>query len=187
MKLRRTVAAGLIKFSALFAAVALSTPVAAEVSNTRHGGFASIHTAHVAATPWQVWEELIHPENWWTHTWSGDAMNLRLDPQAGGCFCEKVPSDESWETGSVEHGRVVAVFPEEMLRLSGSLGPLQSEGLVGTLTVTLAAADGGTRITWEYVVGGAARFDMREMAPVVDRVQGEFLGSFTAWLRQNGA
>ena len=71
---------------------------------------------------------------------------------------------------------MVYAAPGEMLRLRGSLGPLQSEALTGTLTVTLKAVDGGTEIDWTYVVGGHARFSLQELAPVVDGVIGEQFG-----------
>ena len=56
--------------------------------------------------------------------------------------------------------------------LRGSLGPLQSEALVGTLTVTLKPVDGGTELEWVYVVGGYARFSLEQVAPEVDSVVG---------------
>ena len=78
--------------------------------------------------------------------------------------------------------RVIGVMPGAMLRMSGALGPLQSEGLLGTLTVTLEDVEQGTRITWEYVIGGQARFPAAQFAPVVDGVQTEFLTSLVSRL-----
>ena len=177
----RSAATGPIIVGALIAAA----PLSAEVLPAEHGGFASVNSATVSASRWQVWQELLKPEYWWTHTHSGEAMNVRLTPRAGGCLCETVPLEGSWETGSVEHARVVAVIPEQMLRMSGSLGPLQSEGLTGTLTVMLSDVDGGTRISWEYIVGGAGRLDLDDIAPAVDTVQAEFLGSLAEWINQH--
>ena len=71
--------------------------------------------------------------------------------------------------------RVITVMPGRTLRMSGSLGPLQAEGLIGTLTVTLEEVEQGTRINWEYVTGGQARFAAADFAPVVDGVQTKFL------------
>lgn len=183
-----TISSRMVGALALVTAAALPAPAAAEVAAAAGGGFATSHSAVVPASRWQVWEELLHPENWWTHTWSNDPMNLRLDARAGGCFCERVPVEGSWEAGEVEHGRVVALFPEQMLRLNGSLGPLQAEGVTGTLTVTLSeAGQGNTRIQWDYVVGGATRSEMTAMSSAVDKVQGEFLGSFASFIRQGTA
>lgn len=153
----------------------LAAPAAAEVVESSSGGFATRDSAVVAADRQTVWDALIHPEDWWSHTWSADSANLRLDPRAGGCFCETLPDTEGWGEGSVEHMRVITVMPGSTLRMSGSLGPLQAEGLVGTLTVTLEDVEQGTRINWEYVTGGQARFAAADFAPVVDGVQTEFL------------
>lgn len=152
-----------------------ATSASAEIVESAHGGFASTHSVLVAADRGEVWRELLHPEGWWSHTWSGDPANLRLDAYAGGCFCETIPAVDGWPAGSVEHMRVLSVMPGTMLRLSGSLGPLQAEGLTGTLTVTLSAEGEHTRITWDYITGGEARFPVAQFGPVVDGVQAEFL------------
>ncbi len=158
----------------------IAVPVAAEIIESEHGGFASTHSAVVAADRAAVWEELVRPERWWSHTWSNDAANLQLDASAGGCFCETLPATDDWPAGSVEHMRVVMVMPGNTLRMSGSLGPLQAEGLVGTLTVTLTDESAGTRITWDYITGGQARFPVEQFGPVVDSVQAEFLGGLVS-------
>jgi hypothetical protein len=131
-------------------------------------------------TPLDVWQVLIAPAKWWNpvHSYSGDPANMYLDPQAGGCFCELLPkpkgAPEDLRRGSVEHMRVIAAMPPKLLRLSGALGPLQGEALVGTLTVTLKPLpDGGTHLTWSYVVGGYMRMKVDEIAPVVDEVLAE--------------
>ncbi|GAA5051971.1 SRPBCC family protein [Erythrobacter westpacificensis] len=153
----------------------LAAPASAEVVESSTGGFATHDSAVVAADRQAVWEALIHPEDWWSHTWSNDSANLSLDPRAGGCFCETLPAADGWGEGSVEHMRVITVMAGSTLRMSGSLGPLQAEGLTGTLTVTVEDAGAGTRISWDYVTGGEARFPAAQFAPVVDSVQTEFL------------
>ncbi len=164
-----------IAIPASLLAIGFANPAAAEVVESTSGGFATHDSAVVAADRQAVWEELVHPENWWSHTWSDDSANLSLDPVAGGCFCETIPAPGDWPNGSVEHMRVIMVMPGSTLRMSGSLGPLQAEGLAGTLTVTLEDAAEGTRINWDYIVGGEARFPAAQFATVVDGVQSEFL------------
>lgn len=164
------------------AALVSAIPASAEVIESAHGGFATRDSAVVAAERQAVWNALLHPENWWSHTWSGDSANLHLDAQAGGCFCETIPARDGWPAGSVEHMRVLTVMPGSTLRMSGALGPLQAEGLTGTLTVTLEDVDGGTRITWDYISGGEARFPVEQFGPIVDGVQSEFLGELVALL-----
>lgn len=153
-----------------------TVPASAEVVASSAGGFASSHSVIVAADRGVVWAKLVSPQEWWTHSWSGNSANLTLDPNAGGCFCETIPAPDGGAPGSAEHARVVMVLPHSKLRMVGALGPLQSEGVAGTLTVTLTEVDAGTRIEWDYVLGGQSRFSLEQIAPVVDNVQAEFLG-----------
>jgi hypothetical protein len=69
--------------------------------------------------------------------------------RAGGCFCERLK-----DGGSVQHLQVVYAAPGKGLRLRGALGPLQMEGVDGTLAWTLKPAEGGTSVTQSYAVGG---------------------------------
>jgi hypothetical protein len=84
--------------------------------------------------------------------------------------------------GSAEHMRVVMVRPGVTLRMAGALGPLQPEALAGTLTVSLSDERDGTRITWEYVVGGHSRLSLDQLSPVVSGVQAQLLGELVAAL-----
>ena len=85
--------------------------------------------------------------------------------------------------GSVEHMHVVYADPQRgVLRMVGALGPLQGEGLHGTLTITLKPVEGGTRIEWDYVVGGYMRMKSEQIAPMVDKVLGEQLQRLVALL-----
>lgn len=160
------------------AALLAAAPAAAEVTGSGPSGFVSRHEAVVEASPRDVWLALITPSGWWTseHTWSGDAANLVLTPQAGGCFCEKIPEvDEPGRftlEGSVEHMRVIQAYPERALRMRGALGPLQSEPVTGILTVAISEVEAGTRIVWEYNVGGAMRYEVPVIARAVDGVMG---------------
>ena len=67
----------------------------------------------------RVWSALIQPGQWWSsvHTFSHDAHNLTLDPRAGGCWCEALPSG-----GGVRHMAVVYVAPGQTLRVGVSIG-----------------------------------------------------------------
>lgn len=161
----------------LFAA----TSAQAEIVESNVGGFVTRDEAIVDATPKEVWLALISPAKWWNsaHTWSADASNLTLKPQAGGCFCERIPEDPDPAKitleGSVEHMRVIQAYPERALRMRGSLGPLQSEPASGVLTIAISEVDNGTRVVWEYVVGGYMRFPVDVIAPAVDGVMSEQL------------
>ncbi|GGD32170.1 hypothetical protein GCM10010989_02740 [Croceicoccus pelagius] len=172
MHMRSTVLA------AASALAALASPAHAAMEKIGDDGFVTRHTEVVAAEPMAVWAELIQPANWWNgaHSFSGDAENLTLEPRAGGCFCEMLPvSARRAQPGSVRHMEVVFVDPGAAMRLSGALGPLQSEAVDGVLTITMKQVDGGTRILFEYVVGGTMRFPVDQIGPAVDRVIGEQL------------
>lgn len=159
------------------AAAAGSVPASAEVIASSEQGFVSHNEALVAATPAQTWEQIVRPAGWWNgdHSYSGDPANMTLAPVAGGCFCEAIPAAGDAAAGEVEHMRVLYASPGRILRLRGSLGPLQSEAVTGVLTITLLPEDDMTRLRWEYVVGGYMRMPMAELAPIVDQVVGEQL------------
>jgi hypothetical protein len=154
----------------------LAAPAAADVVATTDGTFVSHVEARVPATPAQVWAELLAPARWWdpAHTWSGQAAGLYLDAQATGCFCELLPLPEGAEPGarrgSVEHLHVIHVAPERLLRMTGGLGPLQSEPVSAVLTISLKPEGTGTLIAFDYRVAGLITLKGGEIAGPVDQV-----------------
>lgn len=160
---------------------AFSSPAFAEVKATTDSGFNIVHIAEVAAEPDIIWKRLIAPKNYWSkaHSWSGSSEGFYIDAQAGGCFCElfqeKGADGKTKTTGSVEHMRVIFAQPGKVLRMQGALGPLQSEAVLGTLTVAIEPLKGGTgsKVSFSYVVGGYMRYKTAEIAPAVDKVLGE--------------
>ncbi|MBA4165384.1 MAG: hypothetical protein C0510_12295 [Erythrobacter sp.] len=174
--------------AAAICAASLAIPAHAEVVESTTGGFVTRDAAVVKASPKEAWLALIAPRNWWSsaHTWSGDAANLTLAPKAGGCFCERIPEvadpDRITLEGSVEHMRVIQAYPERALRMEGALGPLQSEAVTGILTIAISEVEEGTRIVWEYVVGGHMRFEIPVIAKAVDGVLSQQLAGLAASL-----
>ena len=175
-----------IRFRATLAGVALavSAPLAAEVTDSSADHFVTRDSVTVKAALKAAWLMLIKPEEWWddTHTWSGSASNLSLVPQGGGCFCERIPEKDSKSdiglSGSAQHMTVLLAEPMKALRMRGALGPLQSEPVDGVLTFTLQAdkASGGTRVVMEYVVGGHMRYEVPKISQAVDAVMSMQLG-----------
>lgn len=169
--------------AALGLAVLAAAPAAAEVTRTTDDSFVSRNEVVVTASPKDVWLALINPAGWWqsAHTWSGDAKNLSLMPQAGGCFCETIPEvDEPGRftlQGSVEHMRVIQAYPESALRMVGNLGPLQSEPVTGVLTIAISKVPKGTRIVFEYNVGGPMRYEIPVISKSVDGVLAAQIGA----------
>jgi hypothetical protein len=164
------------------AAALYSKPAFAEVKKQDAGGFLVSHIAEVEASPEALWNRLIKPKDWWNkeHSWSGSTDGFYISPQAGGCFCESIKGKDKdgkdLLIGSVEHMRVIHANSGKTLRMSGALGPLQSEAVVGTLTVAIEPVQGKpgiTAISFNYIVGGYMRFETATMAKAVDRVIGE--------------
>jgi hypothetical protein len=137
----------LVPFAAIAIALALaSAPALAEVKPANSTSFLSSHKAEVKATPLELWKRLIAPKDWWNpdHSWSGSVAGFYIDAKAGGCFCEMFQKKDGkgklQTTGSVEHMRVIFADPGKVLRMQGALGPLQSEAVLGTLTIAAGTA-----------------------------------------------
>jgi len=160
------------------AAALLATSAHAAVVSTSPAGFHIENRVKVVASPDQVWTALGQVGSWWSsdHTYSGSASNMTMPLQVGACFCEALAG------GGVEHGRVIAVWPEQhLLRMQAALGPLQDKGVSAVLTFQVKPADGGSEIVETYNVGGATP-QVIQMAPAVDRVLAEQLGGLKAYI-----
>lgn len=167
---------------AAFAFLALvAVPAAAEVVSASPSMFLIRAEADVATTPDRTWRAFTQIGRWWnsSHTYSGDARRLSLDPRAGGCWCER------WGDGqSVEHGRVILVMEQEgvrTLRTSGGLGPLQETGVTGVMTWTVAPHAGGAKITMTYRATGDSSLSLDQMAAPVDGVLMEQFGRLSRY------
>ena len=159
-----------------WAGAAMVAPAHSAVTASDDIGFAVENSVEVAADAATVYRLLGQPGRWWSsdHSYSGDAANLRLQPVAGGCFCETLPHADG-PAGSVEHARVIQAVPGKRLRLSGALGPLQAEAVTGTLDFDIVPAGKGVRVTMTYGVGGYIRMGSARIAPIVDGVLAEQL------------
>ena len=156
---------------ALFISLLLAaapTPATADIVQSSAIGFELNQALTIDAPIARAWAALKAPQYWWDkdHTYSDDSANLYLDPQATGCFCERIPEGK----GSVEHAHIVYVAPGRMIRMVGSLGPLQAEAVTGTLTFKLDPEGEKTRVTMTYVVGGYVRAGADTLAGKVDEV-----------------
>jgi uncharacterized protein YndB with AHSA1/START domain len=140
----------------------------ADVIDRSASGFTVKTTVAVAASPERIYQDLLNLGAWWDkeHTYSGDAKNMTLAAQPGGCFCEK------YAGGSVEHGRVVNVAPNKMIRIAAALGPLQELAVTGTMTWSIEPAKqgGGSTLTMTYAAGGYAPGGLDPLADIVNSV-----------------
>jgi hypothetical protein len=121
----------------------------------------------VSATPAKAYESFLQIGKWWDkeHTFSGDSARLKLNPTAGGCFCESLP-----DGGSVLHLTVVNVVPNRSITLSGALGPLQAAGIAGGLSISFAPKDAGAEVVLVYNLGGYYPNGLQSIAPAVNEV-----------------
>lgn len=163
------------------AVVIVAWPADAAVKSATAAGFELESKAVVKVAPAEAYAAAGRLGEWWnpSHSYSGKAANLVLDPRAGGCFCERTE-----DGGTVEHGRVVYAQPGQALRVHGALGPLQASGVSGSLTWTFEAVPGGTEIIQTYVVGGYIPGGADKLAAPVDQVMSEQLGRLAARLNR---
>jgi uncharacterized protein YndB with AHSA1/START domain len=140
----------------------------ADVVDKAPDGFTVKTVVPIAASPDRAFLALVDDiGQWWesSHTFSGDAGNLWLTANPGGCFCETLAN-----SGGVAHAVVNHVVPGELLRMTGALGPLQEHAVVGTLTWQFAKAGQGTTATVTYRVSGYFPGGLDKIAPAVDEV-----------------
>ena len=146
---------------------ALSTPAAGEVADSAANGFTYKLTLHLSVPPPAAYQRLLEIGAWWgsEHTFSGDARNMTLDAKPMGCWCEKLPN-----RGGVRHMQVVNVVPGKSLVMTGGVGPLQSMGSAGSMTLNFSPEQGGTKLDITYAVAGYLPAGMNTLAPMVDQV-----------------
>jgi len=119
-----------------------------------------------------VYRRFIRVGDWWAsdHTYSGNSHNLTLEEKPMGCWCEKLPNG-----GSVKHMEVLFLMPGKRIVLGGGLGPLQSLGVTGSMTIELSAANGGTKMDVSYAVSGYMPAGLDKLAAPVNGVLTEQL------------
>ena len=146
----------------------------AEIKAVASDGFLIVHSARIDAGPARIYTLLPAIARWWSssHTYSGDAANLTLESEAGGCFCER------WKDGAVAHGRVILALRDQLLRIDTALGPLQGKAVTGVLTFQLVPDGNVTVLTLTYRVNGASGSALDNDALAVDRVLGEQFARF---------
>jgi len=156
--------------AAFFCAALASTAgtTRAEVADSAANGFTVKLTLPVRAPAREVYDAMVRDVGkWWnpSHTFSGDARNLRIDDKPSGCFCETLPGG-----GWVRHMEVVRVEAGKALVLTGALGPLQSLGAAGSLSIRLQPEGDGMKLDVTYAVGGYSPAGMNTWAAPVDSV-----------------
>ena len=165
---------------AVLAFLVATVPALADVVDVAPAGFTMKHEVNVNATPDKAYSAFVSDVgNWWNmdHSYSRDPKSIAIDGRAGGCFCEKLPNG-----GGVAHMTVVMAMPGNTLRMIGGLGPLQSAGINGSLTIRFTAAQATTRVEMAYVVGGYIPGGFERIAMPVNAVLVEQLNRFKSYV-----
>ena len=169
-----------MKIAIAVAALAVASPAAAEVVSSREHGFELRYSHSVSASPAEAARAFARIGRWWdkNHTYSGNAANLTMSLQPGGCFCERLPAG-----GGIEHLRVTYVDPGKRIVLTGALGPLLYEAAAGTMDVQFKPAGKGSQLSVNYKVAGFANGGASKLAPLVDKVLGDLIARFAAYTK----
>ncbi|TKB04388.1 hypothetical protein E5672_06200 [Alteromonas portus] len=174
----------------------------ADVNYADNSGFSITNESESYAPVEVVYSHFIqHVDMWWPkdHTWWKGA--LRIDEQAGGCFCETT------STASAAHMQVSYVEPNKKVVMTGGLGPLQEMGITGALTWVFSTIDSSTpsgadtqdsripktKVSLTYHASGNIHFngqkasneDAANLVRVVDNVQAQQLKALTAFSDNN--
>ena len=162
-----------------------AAPASAEVVSASANGFEVRQRVSVVVPPSAAWTAIGQIGGWWaaSHTYSGDAANMRLELRPGGCFCERIPKSG----GGVEHMRVSYVEPGKRLVMTGSLGPLLYEATAGVMDIQIERIAGGSRLVMNYRAAGFANGGAERLAPLVDQVLVEQMKRLRAYASGTGA
>ena len=158
----------------------------AEVKDSAANGFTVENVREVPVDAATAWQALVADvDRWWPkdHSWWGAESVLRIESEAGGCFCESAVDGDR----EALHMTVTYVEPGKLLRMVGGLGPLQGMGLHGALEWRFKETAGKSTVTLWSRAGGYTPDDLSKLAPVVDKVQAQQLGALADYLQAAAA
>ena len=149
------------------AALALAAPASAEVFEKQDDAFVLMFEAVVDRPPDAILGAIGQVDQWWesSHTYSGDAANLSLALQPGGCWCEALADGTTFE-----HGRVVTVT-DNMVGLAAPFGPLKAIATKADLVLTWRVEQGVWALRGLYVVRGPGTGALAEPVDSVMQIQ----------------
>ena len=175
----------------LLIGAAFSPSSIANVNYADNSGFSITNVSESHAPIEVVYSHFIeHVDMWWPkdHTWWKGS--LRIDEQAGGCFCETT------DNASAVHMLISYVEPQKKVIMTGGLGPLQEMGVTGALTWEFSTIEGNTpktKVTLTYNASGNIHFDGKKasnedaanLVNVIDKVQAQQLNALTTFSDAN--
>ena len=157
----------------------IGTPASAEVVSASANGFEVRETASLSVPPASAYAAFGRIGSWWSgqHSFRGNAANLTLALEPGGCLCERLA-----DGGGVQHMRIAYVEPDKRVLLTGSLGPLLFQATTGVMDAEFKPAGAGTQLVLDYRVAGFFNGGADKLAPAVDAVLAEQVGRLKAYV-----
>ena len=163
-------------FKSVIAATALlfvATPASAEVIARTADSFTLRFERRTEGLPAVIATLMGRPELWWdgAHSYSGDAANLTVDMQVGGCWCETLPDGSDFH-----HGTVLAIA-EDRLVFDAPFGPMHGKTTRADLVIAWPENDSGRAVVWTLTIEGSG---LGAFADPVDGVMGAAFARFNA-------
>lgn len=154
----------------------------AEVQGQAADGFIIKITKELDGDKTNAYKRFIEDFGKWydaRHSYSGKPENLSLDLEQR-CMLEKLDKG-----GFVRHMEIVYHQPDNLLRMTGGLGPLQGMGVNGAMTVQFTTKDGKTSVLMTYIVTGSELLKLDRIAPAVNQVLTGQFNRFQAHCKEN--
>lgn len=161
--------------SALIAAILSLLPglAAAEIVSRSENAFTLRFSVGLEASREDVIDAVRNVPSWWdpAHSYTGDATNLSLAFQPGGCWCERLADGSDFR-----HGELVSIGLDRV-RFNAPLGPLNGTATRADLTFTAGPENRGTLAAMEFVVEGPG------VGAFADGVHGVMQQAWTRYVR----
>ena len=154
--------------------VAVAAPASAEVISRSADGFVLRFAVGVEAVPADVVAAVSELPQWWdpAHTYTGDAANLSLAFEEGGCWCERLAD------GTIFEHAVVTGIMADGVTMTAPLGPLHGKATKAELTFGSEAGNRGRLVTVDFVIEGPG------LGAFADPVNGVMDGAFDRFVHQ---
>lgn len=136
--------------SVLLAVMITSSYARAEVVSRSADGFTLRFAVGAEAAPEDVVTAVSELPRWWdpAHTYTGDAANLSLAFEVGGCWCERLADGTIFE-----HAVVTGILADRVTMIA-ALGPLHDKTTKAELTFGSEPENRGRLVTVDFVVEG---------------------------------
>ncbi|WP_420470522.1 hypothetical protein [Brevundimonas sp. FT23042] len=156
------------------ACLSIATSVQAEVRDRGPDHFVLRYEAITDRTPPTLYAAVGAVGLWWdgAHTYSGDARNMTLPLEVGGCFCEQLADGTAFE-----HGRVVGIDLASGISLDAPLGPLKGKAARADWRIEWSGDGPDRTLVMTYVVQGDG------LGVWADGVDGVMSGQFARLVR----